>query len=167
VVQQGQVRPRGRHPVEAGVAQHPQVCLGGPGGLVAGQRPGGEQVDQRGVGHQQPVQGQAHRAQPVGPVAAGGAAVEVAQDVVTHGVEQLVLAGEVGVQRHRADTQPVGQRAHRQRGGPALVQHRDGAVQDRAPAEAAAWRAGAPSVRGHLTSPARDAVHRGQGLPER
>ena len=77
------------------------------------------------------------------PVAAGGGRLDLAEDEVDHPVEEVVLVGDVVVERHRLDAELLGELAHRQLLGAALVGQRDRGAQDALAAERRAppgWR---------------------------
>src|SRR5690606_40625590 len=59
-------------------------------------------------------------------------------DALLHGVEQLVLVGDVAVQRHRLDPTRATERAHRQRLDPLRVDQRDRSLDDALPGQALA-----------------------------
>src|SRR4051794_9533124 len=64
------------------------------------------------------------------PVPVRRGRVDLAEDDVDHPVEEVGLAGDVVVERHRLDPELLGELAHRQLLGPTLVGQRDGGAQD-------------------------------------
>ena len=76
------------------------------------------------------------------PVAGGGRRLEAAQHAVEQRVDQLVLVGEVVVERHGGGLQAGGDGAHRQP-VEALARERLGGVEDRLAGQRSALAAGA------------------------
>ncbi len=86
--------------------------------------------------------GQGHAAHAVGqaleevlPAVGGGApdvrvVVQLAQQELHDAVEQLLLARDVAVERHRLDPEPLAQAPHGEAGQPELVDVREGRGQD-------------------------------------
>ena len=69
------------------------------------------------------------------PVAAGQGRLDLAEDDVDHPVEEVVLVGDVVVERHRLDPELLGELAHRQLLRPALVGQGDRGAQHALSAE--------------------------------
>ena len=67
-----------------------------------------------------------HRRLPVG-VREGR--LDLAEDDVDHAVEEVVLVGDVVVERHRLDAERLAELAHGQRADPALVGEGNGGTQ--------------------------------------
>src|SRR5690625_2353433 len=78
---------------------------------------------------------------PVGRVSGtGGVVLHLGEHLVHHEFEQLGLAGDVAVEGHRPDAQPLRKPAHRQLGDPGVIGQLDPGRHDRVEAEAAAPR---------------------------
>ena len=69
------------------------------------------------------------------PVGFAGGQVDLAKDDVDHAVEEVVLVGDVVIQRHRLDPDRFAELAHGQRGDAALVGQRDGGAQHPLPTQ--------------------------------
>ena len=69
------------------------------------------------------------------PVGVGAGGIDLADDDVEHAVEQLVLVGEVLVERHRHHVELLREPAHAERIGSLPVGERDGRGQDPLPAQ--------------------------------
>ena len=64
-----------------------------------------------------------------------GGRLDLAEDDVDHPVEEVVLVGDVVVERHRLDAELLGELAHRELLRPALVGQRDRGAQHPLPVE--------------------------------
>ena len=69
-----------------------------------------------------------------------GGQVDLAEDQVDHAVEDVVLVGDVVVERHRLDAELLREPAHRERADALRVGQRDGGGQRPLPAEGRARR---------------------------
>jgi hypothetical protein len=84
------------------------------------------------------------------PLAVGRRQLDLAEDDVDDAVEDLVLVGDVVVDRHRLHPELLGQGPDRQPGDPTGVGDRDGAVQHALPAQWRAIEGALPACSGHL-----------------
>jgi len=86
------------------------------------------------------------------PVPVRGGWVDLAEDDVDHPVEEVRLVGDVVVERHRLDFELLGELAHRQLLGPALVGQDDRRTQDAVSVERHPFARGRLGCRGYVVA---------------